>query len=276
VIVQADLESLKRMLGCDEQSLPKLLVREYSIRLRMFHADGNSGPLGSLGLIDLLRFLKHGPKPPPEPPRFVDWSRMPTNGSLQVEALSIDNKKLIQGNPTKEEWRSGVYLGRVGVGGLAVRLDGDTWVHEFSQRDVRLPATKLTEEEESHDMPLVIPIVPLPTPMIKPPAIPPAIPPTPPKIPDFLKSSEEEIEKFEEELKESEKPALQNPPKADPLDSASVGDPVWVREGGDYRDGTFQGRGAGGVLVQIVGEVGPRILSADRVVYAETAEAKTG
>ena len=51
-----DEQSLYRLLGVTD--LPESVVDEYGLRLKMFHRDGASGPLGTLALIDMLRFLK--------------------------------------------------------------------------------------------------------------------------------------------------------------------------------------------------------------------------
>lgn len=250
LMIDADLDSVKRMLGCDEVGIPPAVVTEYRIRLRMFHSNGHSGPLGTIGLIDLLRSFKLGPKPLPLPPRCVDWSRMPRNGSLRVEAHVL----LLNG---VDEWRSGVFLGKVGVGGLAVRLDGDTYVHEFSGKDVRLPvpgmevespaesAAPPKEKKKEKPQPSWLrkkngqPLASSPPPPPPPPPTPPPPPPPPP-----------------------------HPAAA--LDNAHEGDVVWVKVDGDIRDGVFRGRTADGILVLVEGEPAPRTFAASQIRHAPT------
>lgn len=132
MMILADVDSLQRMLGVPQERFPAAMVAEYGLRLRMFHSDGNSGPLGTVALIDLLRSMKLGPKPKSDPPTQIDWSRVPADGSIHVELkrISKETKKI--------EWVSGVFVGQVGAGTLAVRLDGDSWVYEAPRFDVRL------------------------------------------------------------------------------------------------------------------------------------------
>ncbi len=142
MILTADLDSLKRMLGCErEEDIPSRVVVEYQVRLRMFHADGNSGPLGSIGLIDMCRALRAGPKPPPKQPRVTDWTKMPSDGSLTVEARPAGENG---------EWKAGVYLGRVKAGTLAIRFAGDPWVHEFVASEVRIPEPEVIDDPAQH------------------------------------------------------------------------------------------------------------------------------
>lgn len=234
MFLQADLDSLRRMLGLEEAALPPIIEREYMIRLRMFHADGNSGPLGSVGLIDLVRYLKFGPKPPPEPPKVVDWVRMPTDGSIVVQAR-VPRKE----GEILDTWRSGVYLGRVGMGALAVRLDGDQWVHEFRPSDVRMP------------MPIAedAPVVSEP-------------PPEPAK-----KKTKTETSGY---LDHPDLP----PPTSVQYDALKLGEPVWVKAEDDFKDGTYQGREPQDpnlLLVLVDGEESPRPFPIEQIFFGEGA-----
>lgn len=131
MIIMADEDSLSRMLGVPAAQIPESVLAEYQLRLRMFHCDGNAGPLGTIGIIDMLRSMKLGMRPPGPQPTSIDWSRVPMNGSVRVMAK-------VTGNNGEPKWASGVYVGQVGVGALAVRLDGDRWVHEMRRDDVRI------------------------------------------------------------------------------------------------------------------------------------------
>lgn len=139
MIIREDEESLKRMLGVEPGEFPANLVAEYEVRLRMYHMDGHGGPLGTIPIIDMLRAMKLGPKVGLEMRREIDWSRVPTDGTVLVEAKTK--------TPDGELWVSGVYLGRVGVGTLAVRVDGESFVKEFRRSDVRIAREKPLEAE---------------------------------------------------------------------------------------------------------------------------------
>lgn len=137
--IQADEASLSRMLGVSVDEIPVTVLVEYELRLQMFHSDGHSGPLGTIGIIDLLRGMKLGPKLREDKPVELDWSRVPGDGTVRVEA------KLLSPEGIGYDWVPGVYLGRVGVGSLAVRLDGDAYVHELRRMDVRIAREKPPE-----------------------------------------------------------------------------------------------------------------------------------
>lgn len=233
MMIPADLDSIKRMLGCDDNSIPKIIRREYQIRLRMFHCNGNSGALGTLGLIDMLRSLKYGPAVPVDPPKYIDWTRVPTDGSVHVEAKTPAYEKVMghMGRNGSEHWRPGVYVGRVGVGSLAVRLDGNQYVGEFAARDVRIPSAATEPEEDPADTPVVLKAEPEPEDLV------PLVPPS---------------------------------PKGNPLDRAVDGDPVWVEDRGDLVDGVFKGRNEHGVLIVVVGEPCARAFPPEKVIYAKS------
>jgi len=137
VIIKADEDSLVRMLGIRADEIPASVIAEYELRLRMFHGDGNSGPMGTLGIIDLLRSMKLGPPARKPQEAVMDWARVPMDGSVRVEARKH--------NDGEAKWFAGTYMGQVGAGTLAVRLDGREWVDEFSRRNVRLERDKPAE-----------------------------------------------------------------------------------------------------------------------------------
>jgi len=149
VIVKADEDSLVRMLGVEMDGIPTSVVAEYELRLRMFHSDGNSGPLGTVGIIDMLRSMKLGPPKAKPKEAVLDWAGVPHDGTVRVEAKRDDNGEA--------KWLAGIFLGQVRVGTLAVRLDGREWIDEFSRKNVRLEREKpaeayvASEPEEEED-----------------------------------------------------------------------------------------------------------------------------
>lgn len=139
MMIPSDEDSLRRMLGVEAESIPAAVIAEYELRLKMFHSDGHSGPIGSVAIIDMLRSMKLGPRPSNEQAQETDWLRLPIDGSVHVEA------KVLSSDDNEYKWIPGVFVGRVGVGTLAVRLDGGVYVHEFGRRDVRIYREKPAE-----------------------------------------------------------------------------------------------------------------------------------
>lgn len=124
-------QSLLRILGV--RSVPADVLDEVSMRTRMFHSDGNSGPLPTIALIDAVRYC--GKTRPVESNLGgkVDWRSYPQDGSTHVEAKIGD------------AWMHGVFLGFVSGGTLMVRVDGIEFVQECSPANVRLAAAKAPE-----------------------------------------------------------------------------------------------------------------------------------
>jgi len=118
-----DLLSIQRMLGESQTSLE--IEHEYKVRLQMYHRDGNSGPLGTLGLLDMLRFLKLAPPAAEERAPEIDWREMPQDGRVRVEARFWGS------------WMPGVFLGFIESGTLAIRLDHDPVIRECRKDMVR-------------------------------------------------------------------------------------------------------------------------------------------
>lgn len=126
MIHPSDMQTLERMFQGDFKVSEKLEL-EYLMRLHMYHSDGNSGPLGTLAMIDLVRFLGIRPKPKEVAQPTVDWSQVPDDGRAVVEARFFG------------DWVRGRYLGLVNSGGtLAVKLDGVSAVRECCAHMVRL------------------------------------------------------------------------------------------------------------------------------------------
>lgn len=148
MLIPSDEESLCRMLGVTSAKLPDSVITEYELRIRMFHCDGHGGGIGTVGLIDLLRSLGLSRASTDKPNHDVDWSRVPMDGSVRVRVLD----KTTVG---RRAWRSGVFLGQVAMGGLAVRFDGEEYVTEATRSDVRIirdepmPQEDLRKEDPS-------------------------------------------------------------------------------------------------------------------------------
>jgi hypothetical protein len=119
MIVPQDEEDLRRLLNVDE--VPQDVREEYSHRIRFWH-QAHSGPLGELGLIDLIRFCGHKAPQVGQPP-VTDWRNFPHN--TQVQALF------------EGRWKLGAYQGYVAPGTIAFESDGV--VYEVLARNARLP-----------------------------------------------------------------------------------------------------------------------------------------
>jgi len=130
LIAPQDEQTLQRFLGCQE--IPAAVAAEYEIRKRMFDMDGSAGPLGTVGLIDLVRSLGLGPKAPDPIPTDVNWRDYPQDGSVRVMA-----------GPFFGDMQPGVFLGFVQYGTLAIRTDFDQAVHECRKDMVRLATSQV-------------------------------------------------------------------------------------------------------------------------------------
>jgi len=143
MIIKADEDSMARMLGKPAAQIPESVLVEYELRLRLFHSDGNSGALGTIGIIDMLRSMKLGKARRDKSPPSADWSKVPADGTVRVMV------RLGEGRAAKWVW--GVYAGQVGIGSLAVRLDGDEYVHEVRRDTVRIARDEPMEPEDASE-----------------------------------------------------------------------------------------------------------------------------
>lgn len=125
-----DEQTLLAILGVQE--LPPELAHEYDVRINMYHRGGASGPLGILGLIDLVRSLGLRPPQKHHRPTKVDWRALPHDGTVRIEASFATG-----------EWSPGVFLGFVQAGTLMVQLDGESWRREAPPFKVRLEGEKV-------------------------------------------------------------------------------------------------------------------------------------
>jgi hypothetical protein len=134
MLIQSDEESLTRMLGVEPAFFPASVVAEYNLRIRMYHMDGHSGALGTVGIIDLVRSMGLGPTLPEERPPTLNWEKLPRDGTVHVEA----RVEYEEDGDTKYKWLPGTYRGIVAMGTLAIRLDGRLQIDEFGRKDVRI------------------------------------------------------------------------------------------------------------------------------------------
>jgi hypothetical protein len=133
------------MLNVPPAEIPAFVLDEYRVRIHLFHTNGGSGALGTLGLIDMLRFLKVGRRPPDEEKAPTDWSRIPRDGSVRVVAK-------VRGANGRRLEAPGVYVGETEGGVcLGVRLDGDAWVRSCPRPDVRIVREQPTQVLASPD-----------------------------------------------------------------------------------------------------------------------------
>ena len=131
MIIRSDEDSLARMLNVEPADLPDSVREEYEVRIHLYHCDGASGPLGSLALIAMLRSMNLGRRPAETKPPPVDWSRVPWDGSVRVTAR-------ITNAAGDKQQASGAFVGEERGGMLAIRLDGDAWVHSIPRNDVQV------------------------------------------------------------------------------------------------------------------------------------------
>lgn len=120
-----DYDTLQRLLKLDGADVPPEVEEEYLTCLYMYHSDGNSGPLGTIAVIGILRRLGLGKRLQVRSDEEVDWRSFPQDGTFPVEALY---------NGT---WMPGVFLGFIEGGTIAIRLDGDDTVRECRKHMLR-------------------------------------------------------------------------------------------------------------------------------------------
>ena len=226
MIAPQDEQSLQRMLGQDV--IPADVAAEYTLRKRMFDGDGSGGPLGTLGCIDLLRFLGHAPPALAAAAGDVEWHNLPQDGSLSVEARFFG------------DWKLGVFLGFVEHGILAVKLDEDGIVHECHRHIVRLTARKSVTLEKPIDDDGPDARINL----IKPAEA--------ASGPDDLVVDEPEVAEF----------------GAQDWSLAKSGDEVWVNIDGDMAEAKFVSRSDAGVEVILDGEQSPQTFAEGKVMLA--------
>jgi hypothetical protein len=127
VIHPYDLDSLHAMLGPGE--IPVDVDAEYAIRLNLLHRGGQQGPLGPLGLVELVRSLGYGKSQAAVEESKTVWRDYPQDGSVRVEVLEEDGLSVT----------SGTFTGFVGYGTLAIQVSDDpVIVREYLPNRVRI------------------------------------------------------------------------------------------------------------------------------------------
>ena len=143
MFLQQDLDTMMNITGLSEDALMenKELEQEYMLRLRMFHLDGNQGPLRGIGMIDCLRFVGIEPKPleVKKKAALQDWSSVPP-----MTKVIVHRTVAINGQNVKQPVL-GSFVGEFSMGRLAVRFDGSAYVEEFSAIDVEFAPETLSE-----------------------------------------------------------------------------------------------------------------------------------
>ena len=239
---------LQQMLGSTEP-IPDTLAAEYTLRRRLYHATGSTGPLGAIGLVDLLRSVSIEPRAaqisPEQTP--ISWRNLDRDGSVRVEVRM------------RGSWVPGVYLGQVANGTLAIKLEDDDEVREIHPRpDVVRLALDQNTEPEFVELAKVAKVVferkaanaPIPVEDESAAAIQAAEAATDVSVPD-------------EYIEEDE-------PRVGTTDWTTVpkGRVVWVSDGDDIKDGVYEGSQDGQPLVTLENEKEVRKFSAELVTLA--------
>lgn len=125
MLIPEDEQMLCKILGVS--ALDADVVDEYQKRRKMYDRAGQSGPLGAVSLIDLLRHInKVAPGESKSAQQVVEWETLPQDGRTRVEARFFGG------------WVSGTFQGFVEHGTLAIRLDTDDYIRECRRDMVRL------------------------------------------------------------------------------------------------------------------------------------------
>lgn len=121
------------MLG--DADLPDDVEEAVTAATMFYHTDGGSGPLGGAYLGVLLAALGYRPKRMVEkPPERVDFRRLPSDGSVNVEVCFGD------------DWKPGTFLGMIDTS-LCVKLDDEEFHREFSPLETRLAPENNTQKK---------------------------------------------------------------------------------------------------------------------------------
>jgi hypothetical protein len=118
-----DRDSLERLTG---GAVNEEILAEAHLWTRLYHADGHSGPLGTVALLSMLRILGVSLRPTAAPTEAFDWNAIRADGSVIVEARVPDTDDVVIGR----------FVGFVAMGSLAVQVGNQ--VIEFPPIHVRL------------------------------------------------------------------------------------------------------------------------------------------
>jgi hypothetical protein len=246
-----DIEALHRLLGVD--IIPADVLAEVEMRWAMFISGGASGPLNTIALIDAIRFCGKAPAKKKVDEAKIDWRKVPSDGTVRVEAMFFGG------------WMPGMFLGFVEHGTLAVRLDDNPAIKECRPDMVRLAVTDNLSVDPDEPEPQ----------------------PEPPFEQDPVDVESKKVAKKSPPKRNTKKSEPVDVPPNDPESSADYwasfwakvesDSPIWIEDGDDILNGTFQGvapKGEGDpykLVVQVDGEETTRVVLADSVRYAGAA-----
>lgn len=136
MLVPDDELCIQRMLNITE--IPDDIEREYMIRVRMYHKQGASGPIGAMALIDMLRFLGHSC----EPGRIA----LPDDDKTNWRGVDIMTPVHVRVDGV---WTTtpATFQGEIQAGLVAVDRFGK--IDEFNSFDVRLPPPDLPDDVDA-------------------------------------------------------------------------------------------------------------------------------
>lgn len=234
---EQDADTFERFLGTNE--IPKKFVREYSLRISLYHRDGNSGPLGTLAIIELLRFGGwRPPHPADEPEEETNWDAV--KRGTRVEARFFGS------------WAPGEFVGFGEHKVLLVRLDDDEFIKECRRDMVRVAEDQTPRVVEVVEQKEVLP-------------------PDPDEVPSDHADVMPEAPKADEWVPPTvETPAGQF--KQTDWTQVAAGDEVWVTLNDEPMDGTFVSvANDGQVVVLIAGQ--EHTVASETVIHAAPAAA---
>src|SRR5690606_28678819 len=119
---ERDLTAILAILG--EPTVPVKVEREYRVRREMLHRSGAPGPLGPLGVVDLMRSLGYSCRPRKPDADSINWREQPRGTAVDVLVGDV--------------WRRGESCGLGGAGLLYVRRNDTSVVEEVRRVNVRL------------------------------------------------------------------------------------------------------------------------------------------
>lgn len=115
--------------------LPTKVIDECEIRTRLYHANGHSGPLGTLALIDILRFTKVQLPSAEKPPVVFDWRGVPRHTRVTAYCDGA--------------LRKGEFMGYGPNATLAILIDSEEMTRHIRACDVRILDQRRERELEA-------------------------------------------------------------------------------------------------------------------------------
>jgi len=124
MFVPEDEGHIHRILGSSE--VPHRVSAEYELRKGLWHAGGESGPLGLMACIEIIRFCGENPKHAVNRPAQISWDKISPGTEVVAD---VDGRKI-----------KGEYDHRVTAGTLAINLATVTngFTSEVPEKDVTL------------------------------------------------------------------------------------------------------------------------------------------